>query len=98
MTSLYEFALSLSEMEKECWNEPSELRRQVLSRLQTILKDRLARDKVPSPFWAFCQVADISKLNKLITIANSIEDGQTLELLLEPTIKDCDSIIDRCKF
>ncbi|KAL4942512.1 hypothetical protein BDV06DRAFT_162382 [Aspergillus oleicola] len=88
-------SMSLSDIENECWNERSESRRQILCRLRAVLQERLSRDKVPSPFWAFCQVADISKLERLITLAESTQDAEVVELLLEPTIKDCDFMIDR---
>ncbi|KAL4933680.1 uncharacterized protein BDV17DRAFT_65151 [Aspergillus undulatus] len=88
-------SMSLSDIENECWNERSKTRRQVLWRLRAVLQERLNRDKVPSPFWASCQVADVSKLERLITLAESTQDAEVVELLLEPTIKDWDSMIDR---
>ncbi|KAL4753236.1 hypothetical protein BDW72DRAFT_169134 [Aspergillus terricola var. indicus] len=84
-----------SDVENECWNECSETRRQVLCRLRAILQERLSRYKVPPPFWAFCQVADISKLERLITLTESTQDTEIVELILESIIKDCDAVIDR---
>ncbi|KAF7624401.1 hypothetical protein AFLA_008110 [Aspergillus flavus NRRL3357] len=60
----------------------------------TICQEKFGRDKFPPTFWAFCQVADIAKLEQMISQAESV-DSETAQLILEPTIKDCDSIIDR---
>ncbi|KAB8245425.1 hypothetical protein BDV35DRAFT_393889 [Aspergillus flavus] len=59
-----------------------------------ICQEKFGRDKFPPTFWAFCQVADIAKLEQMISQAESV-DSETAQLILEPTIKDCDSIIDR---
>lgn len=77
-------------------NECSEIRTEVLQRLKAICQEKLGRETFPPTFWAFCQVADILKLEQMISQAESV-DSETAQLILEPTIKDCDSIIDRCK-
>ncbi|RAQ61037.1 hypothetical protein COH20_011032 [Aspergillus flavus] len=75
-------------------NECSEIRTEVLQRLKAICQEKLGRETFPPTFWAFCQVADIAKLEQMISQAESV-DSETAQLILEPTIKDCDSIIDR---
>lgn len=88
----------LSDIGNECWNERTEIRTEILRRLRVALRERLGRERVPPAFWAFCQVADVSKLERMLAIAQSAQDLEIAELLLEPTIKDCDSVISRCKF
>ncbi|KAB8235714.1 uncharacterized protein BDW43DRAFT_309048 [Aspergillus alliaceus] len=79
----------------ECWNEPSEIRTGVLRQLKAICEEILGRDKFPPTFWAFCQVADITRLEEMINDVDSADSPRIGRLLLEPTIKDCDSIIDQ---
>ncbi|KAJ1712711.1 hypothetical protein NYO67_5116 [Aspergillus flavus] len=75
-------------------NECSEIRTEVLQRLKAICQEKLGRETFPPTFWAFCQVADIAKLEQMISQAESV-DSETAQLILEPTIKDCDPIIDQ---
>lgn len=88
--------MPLSDIGNECWNERSEIRTEVLGRLKAVLREKIGREQVPPAFWAFCQVADVSKLERMIAIAESTQDTEIAELLLEPTIKDCDSVVARC--
>lgn len=48
----------------EDYNNPSEVRSQAIKRLEDILAKRGKTD-VPAPFWAFCQVADVKRLEEL---------------------------------
>jgi hypothetical protein len=90
-------SMPLSDIGNECWNERSDTRTEVLGRLKAVIRKKLGREQVPPAFWTFCQVADISKLERMIAIAESTQDTEIAELL-EPTIKDCDSVIAQCKF
>lgn len=88
--------MPLSDINNECWNERSDIRTEVLVRLKDVLREKIGRERVPPAFWAFCQVADVSKLERMIVIAESTQDIEIAKLLLEPTIKDCDTVIARC--
>jgi hypothetical protein len=67
----------------EHWNIRSEDRRRVLS----ALKDALKGSKVRRAFWAFCQVADISKLQYLV-------DNPLMALLSQDA---CEVATQQCK-
>ncbi|KAE8420547.1 hypothetical protein BDV36DRAFT_249569 [Aspergillus pseudocaelatus] len=82
-------------MDDECWNEPSEIRIRVLVRLKAICQEILGMDKVPPAFWAFCQVADIAKLEEMIQDLESTNNTRLAQRALEPTIMDCSAAIDR---
>ncbi|PIG80529.1 hypothetical protein AARAC_003234 [Aspergillus arachidicola] len=86
--------LLLADLDNECWNEPSDIRTGVLQRLKAICQEKLGRDKSPPTFRAFCQVADIPKLEKMIKKTESV-DSDIAQLILEPTILFCTSIINR---
>ncbi|KAL1966278.1 hypothetical protein VTN77DRAFT_4631 [Rasamsonia byssochlamydoides] len=80
-----------SDIDNECWNERSERRTAVLHQLKAVLKEKLGREQVPPPFWAFCQVSEVSKLEEMVLIAKQAPNAKMAQLCLEPTIKDCDS-------
>lgn len=54
-------------------------------------------DKVPPAFWAFCQVADIVKLEEMVHDLESTNNTRLAQRGLEPTIMDCSTAINRCK-
>ncbi|KAB8270722.1 hypothetical protein BDV30DRAFT_241210 [Aspergillus minisclerotigenes] len=60
-------------------NENSEIRTEVLQRLKSICQEKLGRDKFPPTFWAFCQVADIAKLEQMISQAESVDSETVYE-------------------
>ncbi|OKL58552.1 hypothetical protein UA08_06261 [Talaromyces atroroseus] len=97
MSSRFEptLLMPLSDIGNECWNERSDIRTDVLGRFEAVIKEKTGRDTVPPGFWAFCQVADVSKLERLIALVEPIQDRALSELVLEPTIKDCDMVIAR---
>ncbi|PGG95396.1 hypothetical protein AJ79_10083 [Helicocarpus griseus UAMH5409] len=88
-------SIPMCDIGNECWNERSERRTAVLHRLKVILKEKLGKDVVPPPFWAFCQLADIAKLEEMIFDAEEALNTRVAQRLLEPTIDDCDSMIAR---
>ncbi|KAF5863383.1 hypothetical protein ETB97_010264 [Aspergillus alliaceus] len=90
-----EVSIPPTDIYNECWNEPSEIRTGVLRQLKAICEEILGRDKFPPTLWAFCQVADITRLEEMIKDVDSADSPRIGRLLLEPTIKDCDSIIDQ---
>lgn len=90
--------IPLSDIDDECWNKCSNRRTEVLSELKTVLKEVIGREQVPPPFWAFCQTADIFKLEEMIHDAKRAPDAKMAIGFLEPTVKDCDSMVDRCEF
>jgi len=51
-------------IDPEDYNNPSEVRSQAIKRLEDVLTTR-GRTDVPAPFWAFCQVADVKRLEEL---------------------------------
>nr|KMM68269.1 hypothetical protein CPAG_04600 [Coccidioides posadasii RMSCC 3488] len=85
----------LSDIDNQYWNERSERRTAALHQLKAVLKEKLCREQVPPPFWAFCQVADVSKLEEMVLIVQQAPNAKIAQLCLEPTIKDCDSAIAR---
>ncbi|PGH11409.1 hypothetical protein AJ79_04910 [Helicocarpus griseus UAMH5409] len=85
----------LSDIDNEYWNERSERRTAALHQLKAVLKEKLGREQVPPPFWAFCQVSDISRLEEMVFIVEQAPNAKIAQLCLEPTIKDCDSAIAR---
>lgn len=85
------------DIDTEIWNERSETRTKVLRRLKAVIKDRLNHDTVPVTFWAFCQVADISKLEELIERAESTRGTEYLKEPLLYKIILSDDIVDKCK-
>ncbi|PGH14509.1 hypothetical protein AJ79_03002 [Helicocarpus griseus UAMH5409] len=87
--------IPLSDIDDERWNKRSNRRTEVLSELKAVLKEIIGREQVPPPFWAFCQTADISKLEEMIYDAKRAPDAKMAKSLLEPTVKDCDMMIDR---
>ncbi|OJD20267.1 hypothetical protein ACJ73_08400 [Blastomyces percursus] len=97
VSQLASSSIPMCDIENECWNERSERRTAVLHRLKVILKEKLSKDVVPPPFWAFCQLADIAKLEEMISDAEEAPNTRVAQRLLEPTIDDCDSMIARCE-
>ncbi|OAX85182.1 hypothetical protein ACJ72_00449 [Emergomyces africanus] len=95
ISQLASSSIPMCDIENECWNERSERRTAVLHRLKVILKEKLGKDVVPPPFWAFCQLADIAKLEEMISDAEEAPNTRVAQRLLEPTIDDCDSMIAR---
>lgn len=85
------------DIDDECWSVRSEARTRVLGRVKDILKAKLGRRLVPPPFWAFCQVADISRLEHMVDIAEQAPTTEIAMLCLEPTLLDCDTVIERCE-
>ncbi|EEQ86967.2 uncharacterized protein BDCG_02087 [Blastomyces dermatitidis ER-3] len=85
----------LSDIDNEYCNERSERRTAALHQLKAVLKEKLGREQVPPPFWAFCQVSDVSRLQEMVFIVEQAPNAKIAQLCLEPTIKDCDSAIAR---
>lgn len=90
--------IPMSDIDNEVWNERSERRTEILCRLEAVLREKLNRHCVPPAFWAFCHVADISKLERMISLGEGAQNTEIAALLLEPTIKDCDLVLSRCIF
>ncbi|OAT07771.1 hypothetical protein BDBG_03803 [Blastomyces gilchristii SLH14081] len=85
----------LSDIDNEYCNEHSERRTAALHQLKAVLKEKLGREQVPPPFWAFCQVSDVSRLQEMVFIVEQAPNAKIAQLCLEPTIKDCDSAVAR---
>ena len=83
----------LPDIDNEYWNERSQRRTAALHQLKAVLKEKLGREQVPPPFWAFCQVSDVSRLEEMVFIVEQAPNTKIAQLCLEPTIKDCDSAI-----
>lgn len=87
-----------SDIDDERWNKRSNRRTKVLRELKAVLKEKASQEQVPSPFWAFCQTADISKLEKVIHDAKRAPDAEMAKSFLESYVLDCDDTVDRCEF
>ncbi|OKL58859.1 hypothetical protein UA08_05688 [Talaromyces atroroseus] len=83
-----------SDIGNGCFNERSDVRTEVLYRIEAGIKDKTGSDMVPPEFWAFCQVADVSKLNALIATVEPLEPAVATGIL-EPNINRCHEVISR---
>ncbi|OGM41522.1 hypothetical protein ABOM_008892 [Aspergillus bombycis] len=82
-------------VESEYWNERCEIRTDLLKKLRDLCREKLGRDRFPPTFWAFCQVADLTKLQDMIDDLRSACNTRSAQQILEPTIKDSDVCVDR---
>jgi hypothetical protein len=81
----------------EIWNERSPTRSEILGRLKAALLEKHGWNTVTPAFWAFCQLAELTKLESLIRITND-DNSELAKLVLEATIDDCPILISRCRF
>jgi hypothetical protein len=85
----------------EIYNERSQRRTAALQQLKTILTTIRGRDTVPAPFWAFCQVAEISKLEVLTEnltqlLSTHFSDPILMRSFVDLSIDNCEQVILRC--
>jgi hypothetical protein len=84
--------------EEEAWNERSTARTELLTRLESVLRNKLERRRVPPAFWAFCQAADLSALKRMIRFAQTGKTVRDRNTAMSPYIFNCSTIVGRCKF
>jgi hypothetical protein len=87
-----------SNIDKELWNERTEDRTNVLHHLKDVIKHKLDRDHVPPAFWAFCQVADLSKLEEMVFAAESTSSRYLAKMALVGMFNSSDMAISQCEF
>lgn len=86
--------MTASDKRNENYNERSALRTETLRRLKTQLEEYLPDKEITSSFWAFCQVADITKLDNLATSLGN----PRMQVAASLIIHNCQDAIARCQF